>query len=315
MLSQGLKLIVLFGLLSAICNGLYGHFYEPLTRKEANQSGSRAFIAPFLLYFLAGSGITLWGVMGLSFALEGMEWKSMRGIQHFWFWLMVAGYATHIVTEAFGRQKLNQTVYNVLFQSQTIFLLLINMMMGRAVTTVITWIFVILLVLAGVIIKSEEGDGSAKFVVSGSMILAIASALTRAVAFTIDGFLATEVLNWYIYEGFTFLIPSIVVLCVATAIGRKEGGTNFLCNAIVELKQNRRLYLLASFFSAFEFLFGVHSMNIAGSNTTLPSALQGSVPLTSLSIESIFHPHRITKMIALGAGLATLALVGIALTT
>jgi drug/metabolite transporter (DMT)-like permease len=98
----------------------------------------------------------LWGYMSDSFVVssDAYIWQI--------FWVSMIGYAVHIITEVWGRANMTMTQYNIVFQTQIVFLILFGVIFFSSFTVTIKLmlgaLYVIISAILAVIDRYRDQD-------------------------------------------------------------------------------------------------------------------------------------------------------------
>lgn len=320
------------GILAVISYGLFSKHYEPLTRKTTN-----SLLPPALLYGWAA--VMLFAVSGLValffgphfdlpatvtvFGLFFQQHKAVVTVFFIMILCMSVLYYKSIEQEAQCRRSMNMGAYTVLFQLSVIVITLIDFIAYHIIPHTLVLLGGILIFASSMSIlivhylhskHNENKDFSKKFVTLG-----IIAALCCGAALYFDGEMSRHYifkgnfnpayLSFFIfYEALTFGIPSLwCCVHLKTQMKVKEVAKNLKH----EFAMHRKQYLLASFFSASNFVFSVLALALPGPRFIVAMILAMN-PLVCIFLD---RNERASHIIKLEYAVGAIGVIGLALLT
>jgi hypothetical protein len=313
-----LQISIITALLSAVSNAIYGATWETVTRKALfSEKATRATSMglAFWLYFLAGGGILISSLFVSNPTLS--EWHGMDfGKMVFphsmlpkvllsvgvLFGIMSMKYSVHTWTEVTGKQHLNQSSYTTTFIAFMMPSIIgAKVLFGEAHLSIPIIACLIVILACGIWVSTA----TEKLELNKYTLIIIVSAITRGIAFAIDDTLSKSLFSFMIYEGLTFFVPSILSFIKGSIeFGRRE----FTRECIYLLKSIGWGFFFPGIFSAFEYLLGVYSTAIMDIDT-VPSAIQGSVPVVNVVVYSLYKRRLPQKKEVIAALITTAAIM------
>lgn len=299
-----MNLPIISALIASFSYALFSKFYEPAVRKVGISSSSA-----IILYFL--SALILLFLSVVTGILSGESIKEHSKVIFFginlteynspYFFIaavfvMANLYALHIQTEAISRRSMNIGIYSVVFQLSFVVLAISDIFLFQAAISSLNIIgcFIVLGVSScGLIVHSNRVVAQKAREIKVEIILpALLSALTCGLALLIDAeiirnfvFHASKTIisipTFLLYEAITFLFPATIVFGFCFV---KNPNKKLIAHLWSDFHSVPLNFLLASFFSASQFVFSVLSLSLPGPRL-IPSVILGTSPFICILLD------------------------------
>ncbi|HYK08442.1 MAG TPA: hypothetical protein VEW42_03020 [Candidatus Eisenbacteria bacterium] len=273
------------GILAVVSYGFFSKNYEPRVRKSPNSLYSAAILYGWAAVMLTAASIATAFIFGphfdlpqtvTVFGLHFLKHMDVVGVFFIMILCMSLLYYKSIEQEAQCRKSMNMGAYTVLFQLNIIVITVIDFLAYHIIPHALTLVGGLLIFASSISILivhylHSKHNGNKDF--SRRLVsLGLLAALCCGAALYFDGemsrnyifkgnFKAMYLSFFIFYEMITFGIPSFwctVHLSLQNGINKTIKGLKR------EFLENRKGYLLASFFSATNFVFSVLALALPG---------------------------------------------------
>lgn len=295
-----LFLSIFFAIISVLSYTYYSRCYQPIMET----SNAPATLSATILYMV--SSVILISLVGLTTLIWQDSWANFqfpKQVELWWFRfadskdfgvnillsmiIMSFFYAIHIITEAKARKAIDMNIYSILFQVNSVFIVL-----GNHWFTPIDFTFSIIVTLFLVLIFSVFPlFYRIKHFDKQTILIGIISAFTCGIALVTDGKMVERLIftdktnfNFHqtpiflFYEFLTFFIPSVITFFYLIL---RLGFNTTLKMIRQEYLRQKNNYQGAALGSVFQFVGGVYALGTV-SHSILPTAILATTSLIKL---------------------------------